>query len=94
MGLSFDELLEKLPDQVQPIRERLKPCPFCGGVGDLQNTHTPSYWIECGDCGAIAFDRDPHLNLLPKRARGRKVLAEHLASMERAAASWNERVDE
>ena len=31
----------------------LKHCPFCGSTEVvLENTHNPSYWVECQDCEA------------------------------------------
>lgn len=31
----------------------LLACPFCCGDNlELQNTHTPAFWIACDDCGA------------------------------------------
>lgn len=33
--------------------EALLPCPFCGSdCVELSNTHTPSFWVGCKDCGA------------------------------------------
>jgi len=35
--------------------EKLKPCPFCGGMADFAKDYlcTESYiWIECTKCGA------------------------------------------
>lgn len=33
--------------------ESLKTCPFCTSLNiEVSNTHTPSYWAECRDCGA------------------------------------------
>jgi hypothetical protein len=36
----------------------LKACPFCGGMADYANTWTPSFWIECQECGAEVSDGD------------------------------------
>ena len=36
---------------------KLKPCPFCGGEGDCNNTGLCTkdgeslWWVECGACG-------------------------------------------
>jgi hypothetical protein len=35
------------------LGEFFLPCPFCASITiELRNTHTASYWMECGDCGA------------------------------------------
>jgi hypothetical protein len=37
------------------VNIKLRPCPFCGSSDVLlQNTWTPSYWVECQDCEATA----------------------------------------
>ncbi len=61
----------------------LKPCPFCGDkTAELANTHSPSYWIECGTCGAEISD--------PK-GKGVGGMRAHRASAFRAMAAWNTR---
>lgn len=32
-------------------KDKLKPCPFCGGKAILMDASYP-YWIICDDCGA------------------------------------------
>lgn len=39
------------------MSEQLKPCPFCGGEGNLISHEDPrvtnyGYEVDCGDCGA------------------------------------------
>ena len=61
----------------------LKPCPFCGSkTAELANTHTASYWVECGTCGAEIHDQ--------KTSRGDGMRA-HRASAFRAIEAWNRR---
>lgn len=53
-------MIEFMGDQVlsavfdSDLHGNLKPCPFCGERTGLEvcNTHTPSFWVECGSCGA------------------------------------------
>ena len=39
-------------------KQRLKPCPFCGGEaytegsGGFMSDNVPQRWIECSKCGA------------------------------------------
>lgn len=34
-----------------PTHGELEPCPFCGSLLlAVENTHTPSYWVECREC--------------------------------------------
>ena len=37
----------------------LKPCPFCGGTADYDNSDNGPYeWVSCSECGA----RGPAMN--------------------------------
>jgi Lar family restriction alleviation protein len=59
------------------------PCPFCGSTDlELQNTHTPHYWIECQGCEAQVSD--------PGHGR-RNTLPAHRASKAAVLAAWNRR---
>jgi hypothetical protein len=61
----------------------LKGCPFCGKHQvELQNTHTPHYWMECQYCGCEIPD--------PKSSNGKGVRA-HRASALRAIEAWQHR---
>ena len=31
---------------------KLKPCPFCGGKAEYDNSDNGSEWIKCTECGA------------------------------------------
>lgn len=69
-------------------KDKVKPCPFCGAQKDvrLANTWTPSYWIECVNCGAE----------MHPAGRGWKCGEDmkssvHLASARRALKWWNMR---
>ena len=35
--------------EISDTKMQLSPCPFCGESEklELNNTHTPSYWIQC-----------------------------------------------
>jgi Lar family restriction alleviation protein len=64
--------------------DKLKPCPFCGCHDpELSNTHTPSYWIQCPNCGAEVHGDAPRG--LPNRVTHRK-------GVESAIEKWNARV--
>lgn len=70
------------------------PCPFCGnqtinadkhvedGGIELKNTHTASYWVECGNCTAeiSGSNFDGHNERT------------HKAAALSALAAWNDRV--
>lgn len=59
------------------------PCPFCGGPGVIENTHTPHYWVECESCGCRVSDPDhggPYFSIQA-----------HLDSIANAARAWNTR---
>lgn len=30
----------------------LKPCPFCGAVGDFINHDSSVFWVQCTNCGS------------------------------------------
>ena len=63
-------------------------CPFCGDEAFLMNTHTPSYWIECGGCGAEVSDViGTYSN--EKEHQSNKL---HRESAIRAIANWNRRI--
>jgi hypothetical protein len=65
-------------------QKKMKPCPFCAHKdARLENTHTPSYWVECGSCGANIHD--------PRSARGTGERS-HRASAMRAIKAWNSQV--
>jgi transcription elongation factor Elf1 len=57
----------------------LLPCPFCGSENlEVCNTHTPSFWIECGDCEASA--------------RGDFFPRSFAAAIQSASNVWNRRM--
>jgi hypothetical protein len=65
------------------VDPELLPCPFCGGVDlEIQNTHTPSYWIECHGCEATAHG---------EYGGDRKTRANHRRAFLSAVRAWNRR---
>lgn len=73
--------------------DKLKPCPFCGEFDDcleLQNTHTPSYWVACLNCSA-----EVHGDYFGEAYDFDRECGGHLPSHEKAKASaiakWNRR---
>ncbi len=72
----------------------LLPCPFCnldGSEIEGHNTHTPSYWIECPDCGAEG-PRDPDFVDVRRTDSRARVEQLHRASLDRVIALWNRRL--
>lgn len=71
-------------------RDKLKPCPFCGGTElSLENTHTPSYWISC-ECGVEMHGRALGTTATSHEARVRA----HQRGKRAAIAAWNSRAVE
>lgn len=69
--------------RLQPDTQRgMRPCPFCGHKPELQNTHTPSYWLACTGCRCELHD--------PRSARG-DGMRSHRASALRVIEAWNHR---
>ncbi len=70
--------------------EHLNPCPFCGSTNvEICNTHTPIYWVECGDCGAQG---GPGNYRARREARtGPALRAQHGRAFESARVAWNTR---
>ena len=63
--------------------DSLKPCPFCGcAEPELNNTHTPSYWISCPACTAEVHGEMP--SGVSRRS--------HRAGVVSAIEKWNDRV--
>ncbi len=63
----------------------LLPCPFCGEKFsiELQNTYTPSCWVECHNCGAQAHG---------KPFDAETIIREHFEmAIESAEDHWNRR---
>lgn len=81
-----------MPDSISLTlgpNDRLEPCPFCGGNSiELQNTWTPSYWLECQDCEARASSRG-HWNE-QEDPQGTDPESHELAKAA-AIAAWNRR---
>lgn len=69
--------------------EHLEPCPFCSSRSIvIHNTHTPSYWAECNDCGA----EGPRTTYPRREARSRAgVRKQHEAVFTEAVILWNTR---
>lgn len=69
--------------------EHLEPCPFCGSdFIKVHNTHTPSYWAECDNCGA----QGPQTTYPSREARSRAgVKKQHTTVFQQAVDLWNTR---
>lgn len=62
---------------------QLETCPFCGADGELDNTHTPHYFVQCTGCGAEVGDQVNGRNYYSIRA--------HQNSIRAACDAWNRR---
>lgn len=78
-------------------KEKLLPCPFCGGKAFLKEEHeyadTPSnndhhyFWVECKECGART--KAMHLKSVMYKSFGKE---EFLKAIKEAIEAWNKRV--
>lgn len=59
----------------------LKPCPFCGGKGQLQTTYGDIVWVRCSECSAAG----PMVRYPIKPGQILRELA---------AAEWNRRAND
>lgn len=67
----------------------LKPCPFCGSTDlEVNNTHTPSYWVECNNCeGEISGEYPADDTFINEEAH----TAMHETAIRSAVRWWNTR---
>lgn len=67
----------------------LKPCPFCGSDDlEIQNTHTPSYSVQCQGCQAEA--NGPYYYGKAMRTR-KNCVRQHRKAFDSAVQAWNQR---
>lgn len=82
-------------DIVLEETDEVVPCPFCGCKSiELAHTHTPSYWINCTDCGAEVkgdWGEDLVIGCTPDDEEAQAEA--HLASAADALERWNNRVE-
>lgn len=71
----------------------LFPCPFCGSADDLQmhNTHSPSYWVQCDNCGAEKHGKLPYGYAGGRIRSAGRCASLHAHARFNAAHGWNER---
>jgi len=70
-------------------RNQLTQCPFCGGDDiELENTHTPSYWMECQNPDCQAQVHGAYGSQLEGKISEMK---RHRYSAESALLRWNTR---
>lgn len=86
------------------MSSELKPCPFCGGGGEIMNTHTASFWVRCQGCRAEAhgkyFDGPGRKNrfVYSEKPKGpfevdyAGLHPEYKAAFNSACEAWNTRV--
>lgn len=73
------------------VHEEVAPCPFCGSEEvEINNTHTPYYWLECQGCNA-RMDADSFD--FGRMTTEREWKDAHTESMRSAIANWNARVN-
>lgn len=64
-------------------------CPFCAGLDlEINNTHTPSYWISCQHCGCECHGECPDSYDL---STPEEFLRVHTESLKSAVEFWNQR---
>lgn len=71
----------------------LLDCPFCGERDDLDivNTHTPSYNIECNNCGGTMVGGNPNGYWGQPIRTTTRCAGLHAAAIEKAVERWNTR---
>lgn len=72
---------------------KLGHCPFCNTDNclDIHNTHTPSYWVQCDNCGAEKHGGLP-TGYAGGRIRGQaRCAALHASALHLAITGWNTR---
>lgn len=75
----------------RPAHHNLSCCPFCLSTDVVvSNTWTPSYWVECNECGA----HGPHVMLTEKMSFATLGAAkrEHRRACIAAIKAWDERL--
>lgn len=91
MEKKIEKLLEKIKDTYSMFLQCLNcnwrgsiACPFCGSAAEIENTHTPSYWVECTECGCQMSDQLSH-DLYDD-------IPTHMVSITNACKAWNTRI--
>lgn len=70
---------------------KLKKCPFCGSADlEVNNTHTPSFWVECLNCSAEVHGDYDSANDKPSSFLERCDL--YIRALVSAVTCWNRRV--
>ncbi|MDE2098435.1 MAG: Lar family restriction alleviation protein [Patescibacteria group bacterium] len=77
----------------------LLKCPFCGSSSlQIGNTHTPSYWVECEDCGAAVYgkgypySKKEHSGFHSHLLYGTTLPKPYVLARMAAIKAWNRRV--
>lgn len=86
----FGELGDNLSGSATSLRtEGLKACPFCNSAElEICNTHTPSYWVACIECGGECGGKAPRYKTI---ATLKKAISLHRAALLSAIEAWNRR---
>ncbi|EIW6162789.1 Lar family restriction alleviation protein [Salmonella enterica subsp. enterica serovar Saintpaul] len=67
----------------------LLPCPFCGSENlEVCNTHTPSYWVACLNCGG---EKHTSIDGYPALTSPELALGVHMSAFKMAVNGWNQR---
>ncbi len=82
MLLGNEKARDELAKFIDYKEKTLKYCPFCGSSALIENTHTPSYWISCTDCGA-------EVHAIHEQYED--TITGHKKSIVAAVKSWNQR---
>lgn len=68
---------------IEAQEKTLMPCPFCGSQAEIENTHTPHYWVQCLFCEAEVSSPTSYID---------ESNAAHKVSILGAVGAWNKRV--
>ena len=57
-------------------KQKLKPCPFCGGEANIMHMDGYPYWVYCEDCGVKVYgrilDKEESIRAWNRRAKDEK----------------------
>lgn len=69
----------------------LEPCPFCDSSDvEITNTHSPSYWAECNNCGAQGPSGRTSSVRIARKTKS-AVRRQHEEAFSKAHELWNTR---
>jgi Lar family restriction alleviation protein len=85
-----DFVREAVREQL-PVAEKIERCPFCGGVGDVEQSGAQDVgvyvWVKCQSCGATTGPKIPTTSW----TQGIGTFEHRDESVHQAVARWNRR---